>query len=132
MDFFSKVLHSFCTSSIGSTSTSIVNHGGSTPQISSVKVNPSNGNGTLLNLFLLALTISEIKHRSVANLCIPCSFTDTLKKKASASSSAGTTDHLIRAHGILMVVAWPVLAASGIFFAGWMKPVQPKGWFQVI
>ncbi|KAL5483811.1 hypothetical protein EMCRGX_G020226 [Ephydatia muelleri] len=31
-----------------------------------------------------------------------------------------------------MVVAWPVLAVMGIFFAAWMKPALPKAeWFQV-
>ena len=41
-------------------------------------------------------------------------------------------DPLIRAHGILMIVAWPVLGVMGIFFAAWMKPALPKAeWFQV-
>ena len=39
---------------------------------------------------------------------------------------------LIRAHGILMLIAWPLLGVSGIFFASWMRPALPKGqWFQV-
>jgi len=39
---------------------------------------------------------------------------------------------LTRLHGILMWVAWPVLACTGIFFALWMRPVLPNGeWFQV-
>ncbi len=41
-------------------------------------------------------------------------------------------ERLIRAHGVLMVVAWPVLALTGIFFAAWMRPALPNGeWFQV-
>ena len=33
--------------------------------------------------------------------------------------------------GILMTVAWPLLAAIGIFFSAWTKPAFPKGqWFQ--
>ncbi len=39
---------------------------------------------------------------------------------------------LTRTHGILMWIAWPVLACTGIFFAMWMRPVLPGGaWFQV-
>ncbi len=39
---------------------------------------------------------------------------------------------LTRAHGILMWIAWPVLACTGIFFAMWMRPVLPGGaWFQI-
>ena len=39
---------------------------------------------------------------------------------------------LIKAHGILMLIAWPLLGVSGIFFAAWMRPALPKGqWFQV-
>jgi len=41
---------------------------------------------------------------------------------------------LIRAHGILMIIAWPILAVTAIFFAAWMnsKPALPNGeWFQV-
>ena len=41
-------------------------------------------------------------------------------------------EKLIRAHGVFMIVAWPVLAVTGIFFAAWMKPALPNGeWFQV-
>ena len=39
---------------------------------------------------------------------------------------------LLRAHGIIMLIAWPLLAISGIFFAAWMRPALPNGgWFQV-
>ena len=39
---------------------------------------------------------------------------------------------LIRAHGVLMLIAWPLLGVTGIFFAAWMKPALPSGqWFQV-
>ena len=41
-------------------------------------------------------------------------------------------DRLTRAHGILMLIAWPVLAVMAIFFAAWMRPALPNGeWFQV-
>lgn len=34
--------------------------------------------------------------------------------------------------GILMILAWPLLVVSAIFFALWMKPALPNGeWFQV-
>eukprot|EP00731_Ephydatia_muelleri_P018005 Em0011g45a len=50
----------------------------------------------------------------------------------SVSSSSPLRVILTRVHGILMVVAWPVLAVTGIFFAAWMKPVLRNGWwFQV-
>ncbi len=40
--------------------------------------------------------------------------------------------NLIRAHGILMIIAWPLLALTGIFFALFMRPALPNGeWFQV-
>ena len=39
---------------------------------------------------------------------------------------------LLQAHGILMILAWPILAFTAIFFAGWMKQALPNGeWFQV-
>ena len=41
-------------------------------------------------------------------------------------------DSLITAHSVLMLVAWPVLSFTAIFFAAWMKPALPNGgWFQV-
>lgn len=41
-------------------------------------------------------------------------------------------EQLVRTHGVLMLIAWPLLGISGIFFASWMKPALPKGrWFQV-
>ena len=40
---------------------------------------------------------------------------------------------LLRFHGILMIIAWPLLALCGIFFASWMRPALPNGeWFQVL
>ena len=42
-------------------------------------------------------------------------------------------EKLITAHGILMLVAWPILSFTAIFFAVWMKPALPNGqWLQVI
>ena len=39
---------------------------------------------------------------------------------------------LIRTHGILMLIAWLLLASTGIFFAAHMRPALPNGeWFQV-
>ena len=38
---------------------------------------------------------------------------------------------LVRAHGILMLLAWPLLASTGIFLAAFMRPALPEGrWFQ--
>ena len=40
--------------------------------------------------------------------------------------------NLIRTHGILMIIAWPLLAVTAIFFALFMRPALPNGeWFQV-
>ncbi len=40
--------------------------------------------------------------------------------------------NLIRAHGIFMIIAWPLLAGIAIFFAMFMRPALPNGeWFQV-
>lgn len=30
-----------------------------------------------------------------------------------------------------MVIAYPILLVTGIFFAAWMKPAIPKLWFQI-
>ena len=39
---------------------------------------------------------------------------------------------LSKAHGILMIVAWPGLAGTAMLFAAFLKPVLKKGkWFQV-
>ena len=39
---------------------------------------------------------------------------------------------LLKFHGILMIIAWPVLALCGIFFTTWMRQALPNGeWFQV-
>ena len=43
-----------------------------------------------------------------------------------------TRPRLIRAHGALMIIAWPMLGVMGIFFAVFMRPAMPSGgWFQV-
>lgn len=39
---------------------------------------------------------------------------------------------LIQTHGILMLLAWPLLACTGIFFASYMRPVLSNGeWFHI-
>ena len=39
---------------------------------------------------------------------------------------------LIRAHGISMLVAWPLLVCIAIFFASWMRQALPNGeWFKI-
>ena len=39
---------------------------------------------------------------------------------------------LTQAHGILMLIAWPLMAVTAIFFAAWMRPALPNGeWFQI-
>ncbi len=59
-----------------------------------------------------------------------------------ATNSTGTAEenifdtvhrpNLIRAHGVFMIIAWPLLAVTAIFFATFMRPALPNGeWFQV-
>ena len=39
---------------------------------------------------------------------------------------------LLQAHGILMMITWPILVNTAIFFASFMRPALPNGkWFQV-
>ena len=62
------------------------------------------------------------------------SFSVQTVNPVTAGGSVGVfpKQQLLRFHGILMIVAWPLLAVSGIFFAAWMKPALPNGeWFQV-
>lgn len=33
--------------------------------------------------------------------------------------------------GILMVIAYPLLLVTAVFFASWMKQVLPKAWFHI-
>ena len=48
------------------------------------------------------------------------------------SSFGSIKRRLVQAHGILMLIAWPLLAATAIFFAAKMRRALPKGeWFQV-
>jgi hypothetical protein len=43
-----------------------------------------------------------------------------------------TGPRLVRAHGIMMLIAWPLMAVTAIFFAAWMRPALPNGeWFQI-
>ncbi|XP_019855379.1 PREDICTED: putative ferric-chelate reductase 1 isoform X2 [Amphimedon queenslandica] len=49
----------------------------------------------------------------------------------TASGKPTFEKRMIRAHGVLMVIAYPVLLLTAVFFAAWMKPTMPKMWFQV-
>ncbi len=50
----------------------------------------------------------------------------------AADSFQSVRNGLVRAHGILMLIAWPLLATTAIFFATNMRGALPKGeWFQV-
>ena len=54
---------------------------------------------------------------------------------ATDNADVGTDqirNRLTRAHGILMIIAWPIMAVTAIFFAAWMRPALPNGeWFQM-
>ena len=50
----------------------------------------------------------------------------------TAGDFGSTRRLLIQTHGILMLIAWPFLASTGIFFASYMRRALPNGeWFQV-
>lgn len=55
------------------------------------------------------------------------------KVNGSQTISSYAQVALIKTHGILMIVAWPILAGLSIYFAAFMKPVLCKKgeWFQV-
>ena len=66
----------------------------------------------------------------------------TTPNRILATNDTGTSEenifeivhrpNLIRAHGILMIIAWPLLAVTAIFFALFMRPALPNGeWFKV-
>lgn len=51
---------------------------------------------------------------------------------SAALDDSFPTSILLQAHGIIMIITWSMLAATGIFFASWMRSAFPKGeWFQV-
>ncbi len=49
----------------------------------------------------------------------------------AADSFQSVRNGLVRAHGILMLIAWPLLATNAIFFATNMRGALPKEWFQI-
>ena len=50
----------------------------------------------------------------------------------TGGSFAKVKGYLVRAHGILMLLAWPFLGSTGIFVAAFMRAALPEGkWFQV-
>lgn len=52
---------------------------------------------------------------------------------ASQILSTTATRAMIQAHGILMIIAWPIFAGLAIYFPAYLKPfLSNKGeWFQV-
>ena len=51
---------------------------------------------------------------------------------SAALDDSFPTSILLQTHGIIMIITWSMLAATGIFFAAWMRQALPKGeWFQV-
>ena len=52
---------------------------------------------------------------------------------SASGGNKGFEDALVKTHGALMLVTWPLLVVTGIFFPVFMKPALPSGgWFQVI
>ena len=68
---------------------------------------------------------------------LPCVSTERINFSPAEIRSTEVTcgpiiPELVQAHGILMILAWPMLALTAIFFATWMRPALPNGeWFQV-
>ena len=67
---------------------------------------------------------------------LPVPFLSSKKVNPAQSQGniSGTEDItiLIKLHGVLMIVAWPMTAAVGVFFSAFMKPALQGGkWFQV-
>ena len=57
---------------------------------------------------------------------------DPVKDKTKGEGDNFPKLPLVRAHGTLMLIAWPLFGVCGVFFASWMRPALPKGqWFQV-
>ena len=78
----------------------------------------SSGQGALLQ-HEVNPTISAARHNPV-------------RDRAEGNGDSYPKLPLIRAHGTLMLIAWPLLGVSGIFFASWMRPALPQGqWFKV-
>ena len=48
------------------------------------------------------------------------------------ATSTALREALIKVHGVLMIVAWPMIAGVGVFFSAFMKTALQGGvWFQV-
>lgn len=78
---------------------------------------------------LVTHVTQDNKHPQVSKVMVNVA-NDTGGKEADPFEEI--KDKLIRAHGILMLIAWPLLATTAIFFAAWMRPALPNGeWFQV-
>ena len=73
---------------------------------------------------------SLIQHET--NPLISSRVVNVVTAGGSVGAQSFPTQPLLRFHGILMIIAWPLLALCGIFFASWMRPALPNGeWFQV-
>ena len=70
-------------------------------------------------------TLTAEKINVVANKTVAV----TLSQKLSAYAVRSLT----KAHGILMIIAWPILAAAAIYYPAYLKAVLSKKgeWFQV-
>lgn len=55
------------------------------------------------------------------------------EEAASQEFSKPIVRALMKIHGILMIVAWPILSGTAIYFSAFMKPVLSKKgeWFYV-
>lgn len=47
--------------------------------------------------------------------------------------TAAAVEALTKTHGVLMIIAWPILAKTAIYFSAFMKPVLSKKgeWYYV-
>lgn len=58
---------------------------------------------------------------------------ETVGVKLRHRLSGSAARALTKAHGILMIIAWPILAAAAIYYPAYLKPVLSKRaeWFHV-
>ena len=92
------------------------------------------------HVWLVGFTVISTDTANVSNFHFHDIGTPTISKStynpAMSHGEIGASNmrnNLILAHGILMLIAWPLLSFVAIFFAAWMKPALPNGeWFQVM
>ena len=68
---------------------------------------------------------TSVSYHVAQNPYISTTAINPTNSSGSVTPTFGTTGSLTRVHGILMIAAWPMMAATSIFFAAWMRPALP-------